>query len=221
MVVTVTADGPFKVTSHTTNAAQNGGVPINVTWDVAGTTGAAIDAQNVQILLSTNGGVSFDTVLANSVPNNGNATVTLPNENYSAARLMIKAVGNIFYAVNAANFSIVKTLATAETEIKTISIYPNPTQEFIYIKLPTQAGEFILYDASGRLLKSGKLERVTQVSVSEFTNGSYILSVSLDNGERVVEKIIIKKVKKRAANRSLFFTLFKVGFCNANTRRSH
>ena len=76
-----------------------------MTWDVAGTNTAAL-APNVRISLSTDGGLTFPTVLAASTPNDGSQAVLLPDVTTSTARIKVEAVGNYFFDVNDANFSI-------------------------------------------------------------------------------------------------------------------
>jgi hypothetical protein len=196
MIVTVTNDGPFAVTSQTTNTAMNGGSAIPVTWNVAGTNTGTINTQNVTILLSKDGGLTFPTVLAASVPNNGSANVTLPNENVASARIMVKSVGNIYYALNSSSFSITQgVLATAETNVKSFSIYPNPSHDIVNILLKnsSQKADYKLFDASGRLIKEGSFKGETKIRVSDLINGNYIISIVLENGEKVSEKLIIKK----------------------------
>src|SRR4029079_5468664 len=77
----------------------------NVTWDVAGTAGAAL-ATNGKISLSTDSGLTSPTVLAASTPNDGSQVVTLPNLNTTTARIKVEAVGNYFFDINDANFTI-------------------------------------------------------------------------------------------------------------------
>ncbi|NBL64683.1 T9SS type A sorting domain-containing protein [Flavobacterium sp. NST-5] len=107
------ATGPFKVTSQAAEAisyAQNS--TQTVTWDVAGTNAAPISTANVNIWLSTDGGLTFSTPLAMNTPNDGTESVTIPNIAAPFCRIMIEAVNNIYYAVNANNFSIGYTVTT-------------------------------------------------------------------------------------------------------------
>lgn len=197
MVVTVTGDGPFTVTSQASSGTNYpGNTSIPVTWNVAGTNTGSINTQNVSIILSKDGGLTFSTVLAASVPNNGSANVTLPNENVSSARIMVKAVNNIYYALNSSAFSITQNaLSTSEASVKSFSIYPNPSHDVVNILLKnaSQKADYKLFDASGRLVKEGNFKGETKVRVNDLINGNYLITVILENGEKITEKLIIKK----------------------------
>ncbi len=97
--------GPFRVTSQAASATVPGGSTQTVTW----TTGTAALAADVRITLSTDGGVTFPTVLLSSTPNDGTADVRLPDVSAGAARLRVEAVDNYFYDVNDAAFTIRST----------------------------------------------------------------------------------------------------------------
>lgn len=104
-MVNVRADsGPFVVTSPNTAVSVGGAFP--VTWDVANTNAAPVSAGNVKISLSTDGGMTFPTVLLASTPNDGSETVAVPNTPTATARIKVEAVGNIFFDVSDTNFTI-------------------------------------------------------------------------------------------------------------------
>jgi subtilisin-like proprotein convertase family protein len=108
VIVTTANVGPFRVTSPAASVSWNTNSSQNITWDVAGTTANGINTTNVNILISTDGGATFSTLLANT-PNDGNHTVTMPATPAVNCRILVEAVGNIFYAVSP-NFSIGYTI---------------------------------------------------------------------------------------------------------------
>lgn len=101
MTVTFASVGPFRVTGPSVeNTTWLQGTTQTVTWDVAGTTANGINTSNVNILLSTDGGLTFNTVLATNTANDGSETITVPNVAAPYCRIMIEPVGNIYYAVS-------------------------------------------------------------------------------------------------------------------------
>ncbi|MCK5902336.1 MAG: tandem-95 repeat protein [Cocleimonas sp.] len=103
MKLTVNDTGSsFAITSHTdatliltTNSSTT------VTWEVASTNLPPINCSTVDILLSTDGGVTFSTLLSHHTENDGNETVNLPTlvEN-TRTRLKISCVDNIFFDIS-------------------------------------------------------------------------------------------------------------------------
>lgn len=107
MNITVINDaGPFVVTSLDTEESLIAGSIQVITWDVADTNIAPISAETVSIYLSTNGGLSYPTVLAENVLNDGSQRIIVPSIDTDSGRIMVKADENVFFAVNAADFSI-------------------------------------------------------------------------------------------------------------------
>jgi hypothetical protein len=105
-LVLAPAAGPFLVTSPNTAVVLNAGSTQTVTWSVANTNVAPVNAADVRISLSTDGGNTFPHVLAASTPNTGSKAVTLPMLSSSTARIKIEAVNHVFFDVSNANFTI-------------------------------------------------------------------------------------------------------------------
>lgn len=110
MQVTVSSGaGPFLVTQPDTAVTWNPGTQEDVTWNVAGTSAPPVNATNVDILLSTDGGNTFPIVLASNTPNDGSQTITVPSAPTTTARVKVAASGNIFFDISNADFTIANT----------------------------------------------------------------------------------------------------------------
>jgi len=107
MVVNVSETvGPFVVTSQNTDdLSWAKGSLQTITWSVNGSNGLA-GSTNVNIKLSTDGGLSFSTILSGNTPNDGSETITVPNVAATNCRIMIEPTENIYYAVNSKAFAI-------------------------------------------------------------------------------------------------------------------
>ena len=106
MKVTTLDITPFTVDGPSTNVEWLVGSNQTINWVVGATDQAPVNTQNVTILLSTDGGVTFPITLAANTPNDGSEAFVVPNNTTSSARIMIAAVDNIFYNVNSTNFTI-------------------------------------------------------------------------------------------------------------------
>jgi Metallo-peptidase family M12B Reprolysin-like/Secretion system C-terminal sorting domain/Bacterial pre-peptidase C-terminal domain/Fibronectin type III domain len=107
MVVTVSnTSGPFAVTTPNTAVTWAGGSTQTITWSVNNTTAAPVSCANVKISLSTDGGLTFPTVLTASTPNDGAEALVIPTTPSTTARIKVEAVGNIFFDISNTNFTI-------------------------------------------------------------------------------------------------------------------
>ena len=116
-VIATDNDGEFEVSSQNSPLTWN---PLNdntktINWAVAGSTDPPINCANVNILLSTDGGQTFSTVLLNNTPNDGSQEVILPNVNTCNARIRVECSDNIFFDINNADIAI-------DTEAPTITV---------------------------------------------------------------------------------------------------
>ncbi|GAB3505954.1 reprolysin-like metallopeptidase [Emticicia fontis] len=117
--VTVTVDansGPFL---ETTNLAgtYTGNTSKIITWSVANTTAAPVNCAQVNILLSTDGGLTFPITLAANTPNDGTESIILPNVNTATARIKVESSNNIFFDISNSNFSITSGSIAAPTNV--------------------------------------------------------------------------------------------------------
>lgn len=107
VIVNFASVGPFQVTSqNTSNINWLPGETRTVTWDVAGTNANGINTSNVNILLSTDGGLTFGTTLASNVANDGSEDITVPSLQAPFCRIMVEPVDNVYYALNSTSFAI-------------------------------------------------------------------------------------------------------------------
>jgi Metallo-peptidase family M12B Reprolysin-like/Secretion system C-terminal sorting domain len=104
--VNVVGSTPFTVSSPNGGETWAGGTAQTFTWNTAGTENAPVSAANVKISLSTDGGLTYPTVITASTPNDGTELLTLPPGATTTARIKVEGVGNIFFDISNANFTI-------------------------------------------------------------------------------------------------------------------
>ena len=107
MVVTVSSVGPFVVTSqNTTDIGWQKGSFQPITWNV-NNTNTLQGSANVNIKLSTDGGLTFPIILASNTPNDGSEIITVPSDVAATnCRILIEPTANIYYALNTDSFAI-------------------------------------------------------------------------------------------------------------------
>ena len=107
--VIVTVDGvagPFTVDTQNTATSFAAGTNQNINWTVAGTNANGVNCANVDILLSTDGGLTFPITLIAGTPNDGSQIVVIPNVSGTTNRIMVKGSNHIFFDINNVNFTI-------------------------------------------------------------------------------------------------------------------
>ena len=100
--------GPFRITSQMDSTVWEVGSEQEITWNVANTNDPdSVNCQTIDLILSLNGGENFDLTLADSIPNNGSYTITIPPLPPTVSgRIMIRANDNIFFDINNGNITI-------------------------------------------------------------------------------------------------------------------
>ena len=90
--------GPFEI-QNPEETTWIAGSEYVITWTVANTDKPPVNCGAVDILLSADGGKTFDYTLASNLPNNGTATIKAPSLESESAFVMVRAVHNIFFTV--------------------------------------------------------------------------------------------------------------------------
>lgn len=202
VTITVANTGPFVITSPNNNPITAGetwlfGDIKTITWNVAGTTANGINTANVNILISTDNGLTYTSLAAN-VPNNGSATVTVPTlTTTNEARIKIEAIGNIFYTVSK-KFILGDPLSTADVALNDLKIYPNPTTNILNIEFyatDIEKVKFDIFDLKGRLIKTVSQDYSNQINqqinVEQLQTGTYILVIN--TGKHTATHKFVKK----------------------------
>lgn len=102
----------FLVTAPNSAVTWDTGSTQTVTWDKSTTDIAPINCATVNIKLSIDGGLTFPITLKSNTANDGTEDIVIPNNASNKARIMVEAVDNIFYNINATNFIINSTTPT-------------------------------------------------------------------------------------------------------------
>jgi hypothetical protein len=127
-----------------------------------------------------------------SVSENTNGTCTLLSDGHTARftpTTDFSGIGSFKFTVNGSDnttysntiaVAVSQTKPTALKELKNqLSIYPNPTKEFIYLK-EISGNTFEVFDASGKMMMNGNLSAAAtnqKINVTNLKNGVYMLKV--------------------------------------------
>ncbi|MEJ6777572.1 MAG: M12 family metallo-peptidase, partial [Crocinitomicaceae bacterium] len=134
--VTLSTDagsGPFIVQYPTTTGVVWAGLTSEtVTWDVANTDVAPVACDLVDVLLSTDGGATYPTVLATGVPNDGLQLITVPNILTTTARVMVICSNGTFFDISDNNFEMTMTTLDYSLEASPVSINICQSNDAVY-----------------------------------------------------------------------------------------
>lgn len=201
--INVQNTGPFVITYPNNNPSTKEptwflGTSKTITWNVAGTTANNINTTHVNILLSTDGGATYTTLVANT-PNDGSETITIPTNISSTytGRIKIEAVNNIYFTISKNLVIWDKTLSNQPKEIENLVVYPNPTTNVLNISFDKDAltkTTYSVYDLLGRLVfkhTSETTDKVETLKLQDLSSGTYVIII--ENNNKATTTKFIKK----------------------------
>ena len=200
MKVTTVDITPFTVDGPSTNVEWLVGSNQTINWVVGATDQAPVNTQNVTILLSTDGGVTFPIIVAANTPNDGSEAFVVPNNTTSSARIMIVAVDNIFYNVNSTNFTISEATASIkDVSFEGFNLYPNPSNGNFNLQFETISTALVklqLFDLTGRLVREMQFSNVAarfseSISFKNTAKGLYLLKIK-NGSKQTTRKLVIE-----------------------------
>jgi hypothetical protein len=143
---------------------------------------------------------TFPTLLASGVSNAaGTASVVIPANTpaSSTCRFMVKASGNIFFAVNSKNFAIT-ALANDEFGFSNFGIYPNPNKGNFNVQFDSATNNDIViavHDIRGRNVYERQFTNTglfsQNIQLDGVQSGVYMVTVK-DGDKKVVKKIVVE-----------------------------
>lgn len=198
-VIVLGGTGPFRVTSQNGfNEVWQTSTTETVSWDVAGTNEAPISTANVDIMISTDGGQTFNVLIENT-PNDGSESFTVPTElaGFNDCRIMVKAADNVYYAVNSLPFAI-ELLGNEEFGLDGFTLYPNPNNGNFTVKFNSDSSNNInvnVYDMRGRQIYAKDYANTgtfsNEINLQGVQSGIYLVSVQ-DGKRKEIKKIVIQ-----------------------------
>ena len=104
--------------------------------------------------------------------------------------------GNGCYAFNSTDNKVIilkdPALGLSEVEVKSkLSIYPNPTSDYLYIKSDVAINEIQILDLNGRIINNASIVD-NRVYLGSIANGIYLVKILDADGNSTTEKIIKK-----------------------------
>ncbi len=98
--------GPFAVNSQPSLTTWVAGTWVKVEWEVANTDQAPINCADVDILLSNNGGMEFQSTIVGATANDGSEFILVPQSIGGGHRFKIKCSNNVFFNINGGSITI-------------------------------------------------------------------------------------------------------------------
>lgn len=115
VITTVENDTGFSLVLPSSASGWTASNLAAVVWNPAGSASEPVACSMVDIEISSDGGVNFNT-LATSIANDGVTVVTAPSATGDDYRLKVNCSDNVFFAVHQTNFSVATTVSMSDSD---------------------------------------------------------------------------------------------------------
>lgn len=78
-------------------------------------------------------------------------------------------------------------LSTSENQLSGLSIYPNPTKDFINIDAKTPIKNVVVFNQEGKKILESKSSKI---DLNKYPAGIYVVTITLENGKTIANKIV-------------------------------
>lgn len=82
------------------------------------------------------------------------------------------------------------TLGTTDSELKKITISPNPTNGIVNFQNGDKIKSLTVYDSTGRLLLKPKLDSNNTIDISYLKSGIYYIEIENNDGQKTYQKLM-------------------------------
>ena len=120
-------------------------------------------------------------------PNNGFTFIDFATEGASdfsikgIDELVISSTGNLDYmALDAFSWTL-NVLSNDDKKLNNISVFPNPSSDFINMANLETSEKYNVYSVAGRLIKQGVVSKIKPINIQNFSKGMYFLQIENSN----------------------------------------
>ena len=174
----------FPITATTTITWSyddgNGNVSTQNQLVTINTIDATVSLSGVTISSNQTNGATYQWVdcLNGNAPINGatNASFTATQNGQYAVEITI---GNCTVTSSCTTIS---TVELEENQLVLVSVYPNPTKDFLSVESSEQIESIVIYDVTGKQVQQ---EGTNHFSVDQLANGPYVLHIQTTNGTAI------------------------------------
>ena len=168
-------------TTQFTNYINVANPAVNAQFNYQQTSNYVIDVNN-----TSTGATSYLWQLTDTSFTDANPTFSFPSEGvYPVTLIAYGACGNDTVTINV---TVVKTALDENMLLKSISIYPNPAGNNLFIKTQ-QPLTYTVCDVVGKTILSGNANGLTNIDIATLSKGLYFIRIAA-NGQQAVNRFV-------------------------------